>query len=341
MKNILVIKLRYIGDVLLATPVLASLRAAWPQARLTMAVNRGTEAVLAENPHVDEVLVVERKGIGEELACLRDLRRRRFDCVVDLTDSDRSAIMAMATGAPTRVGFNWEHRWRGIAYTSLVDAAYGARHMVDYDLCALESLGLAPATRRPILRVGPSAEAEASAVLAETGLTGRLWVMMHPGARYWFKSWSDDRFAALIDRFAARGLPSALVGGEGERGKAERIGSQCPHAPVILAGRTSLSGLAALMKSCTLFVGNDAGPMHMAAAVGTPVVGLFGPSDPRVWGPRGERVEVLYKGVDCRPCFHPSCDRGPESCMNQIRVDDVLEAADRLLSRWEVRSGSR
>lgn len=341
MRNILVIKLRYIGDVLLATPVLELLRAAWPQARLTMAVNRGTEPILTHNPHVNETIVVDRMGLGGELNRLRELRRRRFDCVIDLSDADRSAIMALATGAPTRIGFNWEHRWRGLAYTTVVEAAYGAMHMVDYDLRALGPLGVTAVSGQPMLRVGADDEAEADRLLEETGLIGRLWIMVHPGARYWFKSWGEDRFAELIDRFAARGLPSAIVGGDGEVDKAERIAAQCRRPPVILAGRTSLLGLAALMKRCLFFVGNDAGPMHMAASVGAPVVGLFGPSDPRVWGPRGAQVEVLYKGFDCRRCFHPACERGAESCMNHIGTEEVVQAADRLLARSEVRRVGR
>lgn len=341
MRNILVIKLRYIGDVLLMTPVLQSLRAAWPHARLTVAVNRGTQDILAHHPHVDEVLVVDRGGWRHTVGLLRDLHQRRFDCVIDLSDADRSAVMTMATGASTRIGFNWEHRWRGLAYTTVVEAAYGALHMVDYDLRALEPIGVAPVTRQPCLQTDAQGEMEAARVLNETAFTGRLWIMIHPGARYWFKSWAEDRFAALIDQLAARGLPSALVGGAGDQEKAERIVTRCGHPPANLTGRTSLMGLAALMKHCTVFVGNDAGPMHMAAAVGAPVVGLFGPSDPRVWGPRGAQVEVIYKGMDCRRCFHPTCERGPDSCMNQISVDEVIQAVDRLLVRSEVGSGLR
>ena len=336
--NVLVIKLRYIGDVLLATPVLQSLRAAWPEARVTVLVNRGTEGVLARNPHVDEVLILDRVGAGRGIGLLRALRRRRYDCVIDLTDSDRSAVMTMATGAPTRVGFNWEHRWRGLAYTSIVDLAYGALHMVDYDLGALGPLGVSAVTNRPTLHAGQQGATEAAGLLADAGagLTGRPWIMIHPGARYWFKAWPEDRFAAFIDRMGACGLPSALVGGPGEQEKAERLSALCEHAPVNVTGRTSLPGLAALMRHCALFVGNDAGPMHMAAAVGTPVVALFGPSDPAVWGPRGVQSSVLYKGLDCRACFHPTCTRGSDSCMNRISVEEVLEETKRLLRSHQI-----
>jgi predicted lipopolysaccharide heptosyltransferase III len=331
-QNIFVIKLRYIGDVLLATPVLQSLRAAWPQARLTVAVNPGTQDILAHNPHVDQVLVVERTGWRQGLKLCSDIRRRRFDCVIDLSDSDRSAIMALATGASTRVGFNWEHRWRGMAFTTIVDAVYGSMPMVEYDLCALAPLGVPPATTRPVMWTGPQDEAEAGQLLQTTGLAGRPWVMVHPGARYWFKSWAAERFASLIDHCMMRGLSVAVVGGPGDQEQAGRIAGLCARPPVNLAGRTSLLGLAALMKHCALFIGNDAGPMHMAAAMGAPVVGLFGPSDPSVWGPRGAQIEVIFKGLDCRRCFHPTCTRGAESCMNLISVDEVFDATERFLS---------
>ena len=111
--NILVIKLRHIGDVLLATPVFNSLRQAYPDARLTALLNRGTEAVLAHHPDLHEILIAEKGAMAAQVRFLRELRRKRFDCVIDLTDGDRSAFMSLATGAGVRVGFNAEHRWRG------------------------------------------------------------------------------------------------------------------------------------------------------------------------------------------------------------------------------------
>ncbi len=332
MRNILVIKLRYIGDVLLATPVLESLRAAWPQARLTMAVNRGTEAVLAHNPHVNETMVVERMGLGGELDRLRQLRRRRFDCVIDLSDSDRAAVMTMMTGAPTRIGFNWEHRWRGLAYTSVVEAAYGAMHMVDYNLAALAPLGISSEQVRPSLRTGPDDELAADRLVYEGGLTGVPWVMIHPGARYWFKAWPAERFAALIDRLGQEEIAVGLVGDRRDHEVVEHIRGLTKRRPVSFVGRTSLLELAALMRRCALFIGNDAGPMHMAAAVGTPVVALFGPSDPAVWGPYSSWATAIYKGLDCRACFHPTCRRGIENCMQQVAVDEVLKAVKKYLS---------
>ena len=337
-KNILIIKLRYIGDVLLATPVLRVLREQFPDARLTMVVNRGTEEILKWNPDVNEIIAVERSSPTAHMRFLRDLRRRRFDCVIDLTDGDRSAILTWATGAPVRIGVNEEHRWRGLLYTIVTKRPAGAVHRLEQDLESLRALGLDPKPLTPVLKTSPQEDREADRLLAEVGgevngsaSRGPL-VMLQPGARYWFKAWPAERFAALADRLLETYGCRVLIGGESrERALAETVRVQARSAPAVVAGRTSLRQHAALLKRCALFVGNDNGPMHMAAAVGTPVVALFGPSNPSEWGPRGGLVEVLYKGLDCRRCFHPTCDRGEQSCMKQISVDEVFAAAQRLL----------
>ncbi len=336
MKNLLVIKLRYIGDVVLATPVIRQLREGYPGARITMCVNAGTEAVLKRNEDLDEILIVRRGSLFEQVRFLAALRRRRFDCVVDLTDGDRSAFLTWLSGAPVRVGFNQEARWRGVLYTALVQGT-GSMHRVERDLEALRPLGLAPKASPLVLKTDPEDEAEATAVLEETGLDGRHGdgplVALQPGARYWFKAWPPERFAQLADRLAQELGCRVFVGGSREeRDLAERIRVLARSRPVVLAGRVSLSGYAAVLRRCALFVGNDNGPMHMAAALGVPVVALFGPSDPTVWAPCAERKAVIYKGLDCRPCFHPTCRRGEENCMRLIRLQEVDDACRKLLA---------
>jgi len=340
MKNILVIKLRYIGDVLLATPVLHALRDRFPDTRLTMLVNRGTEDILKWNLDVNEVLTVDRGTPAAQLQLLGELRRRRFDCVLDLTDGDRSAILARLSGAPVRVGFNEERRWRGLLYTSVVQAR-ALTHRVERDLEAVRALGMEPKASPLVLCTSSQDNEEAARILEELGMGGgapagdtRPLVMMHPGARYWFKAWPAERFAELADRLTDDCGCQVLVGGDAhDRPVAEAIQARARSAPTVMAGRTTLLQLAAILKRCALFVGNDNGPMHMAAAMGTPVVALFGPSDPSVWGPRGGRAEVLNKGLDCRGCFHPTCTRGEESCMKQISVEEVFSAAQKFLVR--------
>lgn len=329
--NVLVVKLRYIGDVLLTTPFLRALRRGFPDTRVTVLVNPGTGEVLRHNPDVNEVLCLPRTGLIPQVRCYRELRARGFDCVVDLTDGDRSAFISFTTGARVRIGFNHEHRLRGRLYSRCVEASYDAMHVIDYHAMALPSLGLSMEGGEPILPLSREDHERAHRVVKSLQLDRTRWIMIHPAARYWFKAWPPDRFAALSDAFHERGFQVVLVGSPEERSVGTKILQAAKRSMISLIGNTRLLELAALMTRCRLFIGNDAGPMHVAAAVGCPVVALFGPSDPAVWAPRGKHVKTIHKGLDCRECFHPGCFRGEQGCMKLITVDEVLKEADALL----------
>jgi predicted lipopolysaccharide heptosyltransferase III len=335
-QRILVIKLRYLGDVLLSTPVVASLRAVFPGAFLSMLVNPGTEAMVVANPHLDEVVALERSAsAARQLRFALMLRRRHFDVVIDLTDGDRAAILSRVTGAAIRVGFNREGLWRGRLYTHVVPLQQQPIPILRQNLMALDTLGIPVVESTPLLRVRPADEATAGAALDEMSIgPGEPFVAVHPGARWWFKSWPSERFAGLIDYMQEKlGIKVVLLGGNQDREIAEAILEQLGSARRSLVGRLGVLELAALLRRATLFVGNDNGPMHIAAAMGTPVVGLFGPSDPRVWGPAGQGHAVLYKGIDCRPCFHGGCRRGEGNCMRLIGLEEVSTLVERLLEQ--------
>ncbi|WP_447602317.1 putative lipopolysaccharide heptosyltransferase III [Nitrospira sp. Nam80] len=334
--NILVIKLRHIGDVLLATPVFRTLREAFPKARLTALVNRGTEAVLRHHPDIHEILTAEKGSMAAQLRFLLNLRRNRYDCVIDLTDGDRSAFMSWATGARTRIGFNAEHRWRGLLYTHVAKPSPDDAHRIEYDLTTVRPLGLSPATFRPALYVSPDDDMAAKRAMEELigGDNGTSKVIIiQPGARYPLKVWPPERFAELADRLSETLPCRILLGGDAkERAVAEAVRERTQCRPMVVAGRFSLLEFGALAKQCDLFIGNDGGAMHVAAAVGTPVVALFGPTYPQRWGPRGAPSVILYKGLDCRACYHPVCIRSEEdNCMRLISVGEVFDACMRLL----------
>src|SRR5580765_6928503 len=142
MQKILIIKLRYIGDVLLATPAIRVIKAARPDVRVAMMVNRGTEDVLSGNPDLDEIIVLDKGSLTEQSRLIAGLRRRGFDTVIDLTDGDRSAFLSWVSGASVRIGFNDEHRWRGRYYTQVIEPVSGVRHPIDRDLETLKPMSI-------------------------------------------------------------------------------------------------------------------------------------------------------------------------------------------------------
>jgi lipopolysaccharide heptosyltransferase II len=253
--------------------------------------------------------------------------------VIDLTDGDRSAFLSWVSGAPVRIGFNDEHRWRGKYYTQVVQPVPGVQHRIDRDLEALKSIGVRAGSKDPQLRLTPEEMNSADQLLDQLGVQRSQSIMiLQPGARYWFKAWPPERFAELADQLTSQYGCQVLIGGSNQDiDLAQQIRQMAKSSPIVMAGRTTIKQFAAIAKKSGLFVGSDSGAMHIASAVGTPVVALFGPSNPREWGPRGGPVEVLYKEIDCRICFHPTCMRGEENCMKLIAVHEVLGAAQRLI----------
>jgi heptosyltransferase III len=332
-KSILVIKLRYIGDVLLSTPMLLALKAAYPTARLTALVNRGTEEILSGNPCVDEALPLDKGSFAATWSFASALRRRGFDMVVDLTDADRSAFLTWMSRAPIRIGFNDEHRGRGRCYTEVVQPVPGVRHRIDRNLEILKLLNIEAGSKNPQVWLTPEEEASADHLLDQLGVQrSTFMVTLQPGARYWFKAWPPERFAELADQLTSHYGCQVLIGGNcQEVDLAQQIQKMAKSHPIVMAGRTTIKQFAAIVRKSALFVGNDSGAMHIASAVGTPVVALFGPSSPRQWGPRGGPVEVLHKELDCPSCVHPICTRGEENCMRLIAVHEVFAAAQQLL----------
>jgi lipopolysaccharide heptosyltransferase II len=287
--------------------------------------------VLFGNPHLEEISVIPRDGWGSQWRFLQKLRQSRFDGVLDLTDGDRSALLTYWTGASLRLGFNRENRWRGKLYTKVLPSAYGSMHMVDYHAQALRVLDISDPVGEPELYLRPEDQEQGDQLLASLRIGHAPLVLLSPSARYSFKAWPLERFAAVADWLADQGAVVGLIGHQREMLIGQQIINLTKSKPRNLMGQTRLLQLASLMKRSALFVGNDGGLMHMAAAVGCPVLGLFGPTDPHVWGPRGNHVSVIYKGLDCHECFYPGCFRGEESCMRQISVDEVCQAASTLL----------
>lgn len=339
-RRILISRLRFIGDVVLTTPVIRALKRHYGKADLYYLAEAGPAAVLAGNPHLEEVIVLPNELLpgrslltrcGEQLGFLRALRKRRFDLVIDLFGNPRSALLTLATGARYRVGY--DVRGRGAVYNVKIRRS-ASLQAVDAYLDAVRTIGVPASDDRTEVHFSAEDAAWADSWLAERGADDdRRIAALNPGASWPAKTWSASCFTELARRMIeALNLRVLLIAGPGQweamTGLADMAGLA---VPVVETG--SLTRLAALIQRCDLFVSNDSGPMHVAAAVNTPTIGLFGPSNPRIWFPyaKSEGHIALETGAeDC--CGRDFCVR-PVPCIESISPSRVLAAAESVLHR--------
>jgi heptosyltransferase-3 len=334
-KRILVIKLKQPGDVLVSTPVIAALKAAWPECHLTYLVPKGTEAMVADHPDLDDLMVVNRRGAtwGETLNFIRKLRQGRFDLVLELSGGDRGATYAFLTGAKERLGFTHPRQpfWQRYGcFTRLLPRPPVKMHLVDQNLEAVRALGIHPEHPRLQFFWKPRVEQRVHDLLVSLGLSERPFVVMHPGAGWRFKCWTPTGYARVIEAFEQEwGLPVVLTGTKAahEQDLLAAVLQECRANPINLVGCLSLKELGALINRARLFFGMDSAPMHLAAAVNTPAVALFGPSGVFNWGPWGEGHLVIKKDWQCLPCGRDGCEGSKVSrCLMEIQPDEVLDA---------------
>lgn len=344
--RIALVKFWGMGSIVLLTPAIALLREKYPAARLTFVTQAANRDVIALLDGVDEVLTLEvGQGPWAFLRSLASLvgavRRRAFDLWIDAEFLTRfSALLTGVSGARTAVGFAVPGVFRGRFHH--VEAPFnGHWHMID-NFCALASGDLEPASfERPLAQLGPSAAAQASLgdKLARAGLAlGEPYLVLNPNAGELAleRRWSVERFARLADELAGI-FPGKLVtvGAPAERAYVQRMldGVQARDRLIDLAGQTSLPELVALFAEARLLVSNDTGPLHLASAVGTPTVAIFGPETPVLFGPRGPQHRVIYRGLACSPCLSVhngrsvSCPYATTHCVDGVAVSEVFAAA--------------
>lgn len=335
-RRVLIVKMSSIGDVLHATPIARALREAFPNAYLAWAVDQRCAEVVQGNPWLDEIVVMRRPG--GPLRQLWDYWRTTralppFDWTLDLHGIARSAVVTYASRAPFRVGFAGTREGSRFAYTHVVKPPNGTLHRVDYYAAFVEQLGIPVRQREMLLPRQPEHNAEARQLLREVANgTGPLVAMSLTAGRPQ-KCWPVEHFAALADRLIGEHhCRVVLVGSFSDRPVVETMKAQMRYTPADFAGRIGLKTLAALLNVVDLFVSADTGPMHIAASVKTPVVALFGPTDPALYGPYAVEHVVLRKPCRCAPKWRRAkC--GATSCMRALSVSEVEQAAIRLLEK--------
>lgn len=338
--RVLVIRRRYLGDIVLLGSVLRNLRLRWPSAWIAVLTEPAYAGVLRLNPDVDAALALPQ-GAGRWLRFIRELRRDAFTHVLDFDNTDKTALVARVSGAGVRAAFDRElipfrHRWVYTHAAKVTNAFYDSHHITDTYLALPEAIGVPIVSRE--VRLVPRADdlAAAQKLVARGGNK----VLVHPGSRSPFRVWPVERFAAVCDRLQDQlGAQVFLTAGPGEHPLIEQIRAKARTHLVMLEAPRHVGGLAALLAQFDVFLCHDSGPMHVAAAVGTPVVALFSSQNATIWRPLGARHTILQTPLPCA-CLGPEaptpCVKGDSYrsyCVRKLGVEEVFAAVTRSLAR--------
>jgi len=333
--RILFIKPSSLGDIVHAIPVVSALKSRWPSIHLTWVVKRRWAEIVERVEGVDRVWRVD-ETVGSWIEEARRLRKERFDIAVDLQGLFRSGALAQWSGAPVRVGFANGREGSPWFYTRCVPVPTSDMHAVDRYMLVAESLGAcAQGTPQFRFNLAESDSEVVRDVLRRKGVPAdQPWIAMNVSARWTTKRWFLRSFGEVIDRLHEEGVGTiAVIGSAEDRRDVEQLRTMSCSPFVDLTGTISLGHLPALLSTAALLVTNDSGPMHIAAAVGVPVVAMFGPTSDIRTGPYGTGHQVLTASVPCRPCFSRVCRHEPAlECLQLITPNEVLGTVRRLLA---------
>ncbi|PKH23584.1 putative lipopolysaccharide heptosyltransferase III [Enterobacterales bacterium CwR94] len=347
-KRILIIKFRHHGDMLLVTPVINSLKACWPDVAVDVLLYEETRAMLAENLQINQIYSIDRRwkkqghifALKQELKLLSTLKKQHYDIVLNLADQSRSALLTYITGAPVRIGFAFPKRqnafWR-YCHTQLVDtAAHQSMHTVEQNVSILAPLNLPQANETVTMGYSAQTWQNTQHKLEQCGIKSGNYVVIQPTSRWFFKCWEDQKFVDVIQSLTARGKQVVLTSGPDPREQAmiTAIMQAFADTPQVysLAGQLTLTELAALIDHASLFIGVDSVPMHMAAALQTPCIALFGPSKLQFWRPWQVKGEVIWAGDYGELPDPDSIDTNTQQrFLSLIPTDTVIEATRKWL----------
>ncbi len=338
-RRMLFIKPSSLGDIVQALPTLAALRQHAPQAHIAWLVKRQWAGLLERVEGIDRVWAVG-PGLAGWLSEVPRLRAERFDLAVDLQGLFRSALMARLAGCPVRIGFANGREGSPFFYSRQVAVPTPEMHAVDRYLLVADALGAArPATPQFRFIISQDDRGQVSDLLGRAGVrAGSPWIAMNVSARWPTKRWPAESFAAVADRLHQEGVgPVVLIGGPDDRTDAQAMKKLVKTSSMVdITGLTPLGLLPALLQAASVLVTNDSGPMHVAAAVDTPVVALFGPTSPVRTGPYGTQHRILTNPIPCSPCFSRRCRHSVDrECLTGIAPARVAEA---VRSRLAVRA---
>jgi len=340
-KKILLIKLRYIGDTINLLPAASNIKKQIPHAHLSVMIHTGAEDVLKHSKYIDQLICYDRKEmkynktlsakIKSNLDFFYSIRKEKYDLVIDFSGADRTALITMLSGAKSRWGVNYGSPLSKISYNHLIAADINKMHIVDYQFSALQQIGFAIQDRNLIIDIPDSIRNDIEASFPFLNHKS-FKAVIHPGARRANRRWAPANFARianLLKKYYSADI--ILVSAPEERELLDEVGKSI-DGDVIKLSHLSLIQLAAFTKKCDLYLGNDTGTSHLAAATGIKIVTLFGPQFPSLWAPYTDQGATVFKNMDCvGPCNHIDCIYDENKCMTSITVDEVWEKINDLI----------
>lgn len=340
--NILIVKLSAIGDVVHTLPSLVALRRLYPEAHITWVVEEAAADLIKGHPLLDAVLVSHRKSwikhlqegrirstFREIMSFVKELRMRPYDLVIDFHGLFKSAVVVFLSRGKRKLGYRSMQELSGLFIHERI-AEDMNKHAVDRYLDFPRYLGAKIQDVEFVLPQDPSAEEKIKALMQQHGLQENNFIAMSPIAYWETKLWDHDHFAHLADRIQQKLGMKVVWTGSGKK-SLEEITSRMESETINLGGQTTLPELACLYKKANMLITTDSGPMHIAAAVGTPVIALFGPTDPKRTGPYGHGHKIIQAGVSCSPCFLKKCPT--RKCMKDIGPSIVFAAVKENLAK--------
>lgn len=331
-KKILIVRLDRLGDVVLSTPVIKAVRDAYPKSHIAFLVRPYAEDAVKGNPYLNEVITYDKKAT---LKFVLSLAMKRFDLALILHPTSRTHLVTFFAGIPERVGYD---RKLGALLTKRIPHTKqeGLKHEMDYTLDILRYIGIEPKERKAYFPIKPGSEKKIHDIFSKAGIKeSDNIVVLNPSASCPSKRWRPESFAIVGDRLAERcGARVVIISDVRDRETADRVANAMRKASLNIAGQTSVADLGSLLRRAKLFISNDSGPVHIACAVGAPVIAIFGRKDaglsPKRWGPVGQGAVVFHKDVGCDACLAHNCNIAFK-CLEEISPEEVTAAAVKIL----------
>jgi heptosyltransferase-2 len=326
-QRIIVIDLLYLGDLMFAVPFFRELRKNFPAAQIDLIVNNAFYSVMENNANLDNIYAYDKSWSNKQsVRFARGLGRNNYDLGINIHGSWRTALLLKLINPSYAIGYGGQGR--GLFLNQELKQPVN-QHMVDVYLNFLREMDLSVETGLPYLEVTDEARNEINKKLENWGIDTKVQLIALNTAGTWpTKRWTAEGFAQLGDVLNREYGRVIMVGSPGDLSRVEEIVELMETEPIIAVGKTSLKELAALLARCDLVISNDSGPVHVAAAVGTPTITIFGPSDDIKYRPLGEKHRIVKTAIDCRPCGKHLCPWGHHRCMTEIQPNEIIDVIE-------------